>query len=498
MTLRSAKTQYKPTDSIIDLEDLYQHAPCGYFSLSPLGKIIRINQTLLNWLGFAEEELLDKNFSSLLSKGGQMHFEMFFWPMATVNKAVREFSYEIVRKNGVVLPVLLNATAKSDSEDRLLAVNVVLTDITERKIFERELLQSKKSAQNEKRQLQFMADLVPEIIWTATANGYIDYVNARFCQYFDCNGKDTRFAFVLSKVHKDDLKDLLQRWHKSLANGTDFQKQVRLINREGIYEWHRLKAALFMDEEGKLINWFGSCSNINDHVEDMMKKDDFINIASHELKTPLTSLKALLQLLDRFKGDPANTMIPGLVEKANRNVNRVSDLVADLLNASQMNGGRLHLNKTIINLSELVSDSIHHIRFNNEYEIITEGDPGITILADEGRVEQVLTNFITNAIKYAPESKRVLVNLSQTPEQVLVKVVDKGPGIPPEKIPYLFDRYYQVNNSGSHYSGLGLGLYICAEIIKKHGGEIGVESIVGEGSTFWFTLPAFPVLHRSL
>src|SRR6185437_2764177 len=121
-----------------------------------------------------------------------------------------------------------------------------------------------------------MADLVPEIIWTATADGRIDYVNARFCQYFDCDGNDTRYGFILSKVHRDDLKGLMASWRQSLYNGTPFEKKVRLENVKGGYEWHLLKAALFLDEAGRLTNWFGSCANIDVHVQDMKKKDEFI------------------------------------------------------------------------------------------------------------------------------------------------------------------------------------------------------------------------------
>ncbi|MEO3403307.1 HAMP domain-containing sensor histidine kinase [Mucilaginibacter sp. CAU 1740] len=285
------------------------------------------------------------------------------------------------------------------------------------------------------------------------------------------------------------MKQLMLHWKQSVIGREPFEKRIRLVDNKGVYKWHMLKAVLFLDQEGQLTNWFGSCTNIDDYVQDMKRKDEFINIASHELKTPITSLKALLQLLERMKGDLSNKMIPGLIEKANRNVNKVNDLVADLLNVSAMNDGQLQLNKTAINLAELIGDCVHHIRIDQQYEIITEGDTNIMVMADAGRIEQVITNFITNAIKYAPDSKKIMVVLSQTIDDVKVAVTDKGPGILPEKIPHLFDRYYQVNDKSNHYSGLGLGLYICAEIIKKHNGKIGAISDPGNGSTFWFSIP---------
>ncbi len=481
--------QHEFLTSLIDAAELYNNAPCGYCSLLPTGVIIKINHTLLNWLGYTEEELIGQKFSLLLSKGGQMHFEMFFMPMAGVKNSVKELSYEIIRKDGSVMPVLLNASVLLDQQGKVAAINTILTDNSERKQYEKDLLQAKRTAESEKKRLQFMADLVPQIIWTATARGNPDYVNARFCQYFNCDGQDTRSSFILSKVHPDELKTLLWGWRQCLKTGGEFQLEVRLLNPAGQYEWHLLQAAKFLDEDGNLTNWFGSCANINEHVKALKKKDEFINIASHELKTPITSLKAVLQLLDRLKAEPANKMIPGLIEKANRNVNKVNALVEDLLNASQMNEGRLHLNKTQINLAELIGDCVHHIRMDKQYEITTEGAKEATVFADEGRIEQVVNNFISNAIKYAPESKQVAIMITSLPDTVLVEVTDKGLGISPEKVPYLFDRYYQVENKGSKYSGLGLGLFICAEIIKRHNGKIGVNSIPEVGSTFWFSLP---------
>ncbi len=444
---------------------------------------------MLNWLGYTEAELIDEKFAKLLSKGGQMHYEMFFLPVVSMSKAAKEFSYELIHKDGSLMAVLLNASAILDKENKVIAINAVATDTTERKNYEKELLRSKRIAEQEKKRLEFMADLVPEIIWSATAKGNIDYVNARFCQYFNCNGSDTRASFILSKVHRDDLKSLLQIWYKCLSTGDHLQKEIRLINRDGMYEWHLLKAALFLDEDGNMTNWFGSCANINEHLKALKKKDEFISIASHELKTPITSLKAVLQLLDRMKNDPSHKMLPSLIEKANRNIDKVNSLVEDLLNASQLNQGSLHLNKSLLNLAELIGDCVHHIRIEQRYEIITEGDKSLQVFADEGRIEQVVTNFITNAIKYAPESNQIIIRLKTAGSDIIVEVSDKGTGISAEKIPHLFDRYYQVENNGSKYSGLGLGLFICAEIIKRHGGEIGAKSILGEGSTFWFSLP---------
>ena len=113
----------------------------------------------------------------------------------------------------------------------------------------------------------------------------------------------------------------------------------------------------------------------------------------------------------------------------------------------------------------------------------------LQVYADAERVNQVVINFVNNAIKYAPESKEIKINIEKVTDMAKVSVSDKGPGISADKLTHLFDRYYRVDTSGVQYSGLGLGLYISAEIIKKHNGQIGVDSELGKGSTFWFTLP---------
>jgi two-component system CheB/CheR fusion protein len=224
-------------------------------------------------------------------------------------------------------------------------------------------------------------------------------------------------------------------------------------------------------------------------VELLKQKDDFMSIASHELKTPITTLQASLQLLNKMKGSPSATMLPVLIEQANKSMGKINILIADLLNVSNLNQGQLHTNKTKFVMSGLVGECCNHVRAGGIYTIKTDGDTKLVVYADAERIEQILINFVNNAIKYAPLSKVIRIHIEKLNDMARISVSDKGPGIQEDMLPDLFDRYYRVDSSGSQYSGLGLGLYICSEIIKKHNGEIGVESKIGKGSTFWFTLP---------
>ena len=131
----------------------------------------------------------------------------------------------------------------------------------------------------------------------------------------------------------------------------------------------------------------------------------------------------------------------------------------------------------------------NHIRIAGKHNLIIQGDKQLQVHADEHGIDQVVVNLVNNAVKYAPDSKEIYLTISKEGDAAKIAVKDNGPGIPAEKIPHLFDRYYRAEASGFQNSGLGLGLFICAEIIKRHGGEVGVESQTGEGSTFWFTLP---------
>jgi PAS domain S-box-containing protein len=219
------------------------------------------------------------------------------------------------------------------------------------------------------------------------------------------------------------------------------------------------------------------------------RKDDFLSIASHELKTPITSLRLGLQLLDMIKEKPFSPMHGRLIEQSNKSVEKMNDLVDTLLNVKRMTDGELKLNKATFNIAQMLNDSCGHVRVDGKYNLHIEGDTALEVFADEHRIDQVVVNFVNNAIKYAPNSRDIHIIIEHTGKNVRISVKDNGPGIAKNKVPYIFERYYQADNSNPSYHGLGLGLYICSEIVSKHNGAIGVESEPGEGCTFWFTLP---------
>ena len=495
MVMAKEKTK-ELLNHVIDPEILYHQAPCGYVTFKPDGSIIKINQTLLNWLNYpAEEVLYKKKFGDFLSKGGHIHYEMFFRPMLNVSGSVKELSYELQTRQGTHFHVLFGAVALKNKNGQIVAVNAILTDNTDRKRYEQELLSARKQAEKEKLNLQFLADLTPDLIWTSTPDGTIDYINARFADYFQVSERMFTQEKFLSSIHPDDQTEFQTTWAEKLDHGDVLSHDLRLRNYRGEYRWHLVKSVPHYNDQREIVKWFGSCTDINEHKLALTKKDEFISVASHELKTPLTSLIGILQVLENLKSTPSSPMLGDFIDRANKNAKKINSLVGELLNVGQLTAGQLRINKEYFNLYELIENCCQYVRTEHVFQVTINGNPELQVYGDAGRIEQVIVNYINNAVKYARNSGQLIISFDEHIEYIKVAVTDNGPGIPEEKIPFLFDRFYRVDTGGSQYAGLGLGLYICAEIVKKHGGQVGVDSVLGQGSSFWFTLPISPDQH---
>ncbi len=220
-------------------------------------------------------------------------------------------------------------------------------------------------------------------------------------------------------------------------------------------------------------------------------KEEFMSIAAHELKTPLTSMKAGLQVLDKFaRVTPEAHKVQPFIFNANKQINRLINLVNELLDVTKIEQGKLTITKKKTNLAELINDAVTEASALFPHQIIYLRPLEQTeVMADQQRMLQVFINLLSNAAKYSPKATEIHLWMEQEKEEVRVYIRDFGVGIPEDKVPILFQKFYRVYENETVIQGLGLGLFICRQIIKGHDGDIGVTSDVGEGSIFWVCLP---------
>jgi PAS domain S-box-containing protein len=231
-------------------------------------------------------------------------------------------------------------------------------------------------------------------------------------------------------------------------------------------------------------------ADIDSQRKIIAQKDEFIGIASHELKTPLTSLKAYLQLMSHYKGGNLPDLIKSLMSKAELSVNRLQILINDLLDVSKIQAGKLDFSRNEVNVNELVAICTENAaHMFPDYAISCSCEQALKVLGNAERLEQVLMNLINNAVKYSPLNKEVKIVVVSENDQVKISVTDKGIGMTADQQDKIFDRFYRVDDKNHMVGGLGMGLYISKEIVKDHGGILGVESREGEGSTFYVLLP---------
>ncbi len=231
-------------------------------------------------------------------------------------------------------------------------------------------------------------------------------------------------------------------------------------------------------------------TDVTDRINLEKQREDFISIASHELKTPLTSLKAYTQVLENRFSTSADQSSYQIISKIDQQVNRIVIMINDMLDVSSLQAGGLHFNLARFDINDLVGEITQNIQQTiKTHRLITTLSATVELPGDRERVRQVITNFILNAVKYSPGADTVGITTNITDDKLTVSVTDWGIGIPEAEQQKIFGKFYRVGNSQKAFQGLGLGLFICAQIIEMHNGTIGVTSQEGEGATFWFTLP---------
>jgi signal transduction histidine kinase len=221
------------------------------------------------------------------------------------------------------------------------------------------------------------------------------------------------------------------------------------------------------------------------------QKDEFIGIASHELRTPVTSIKAYAEVLQEMFEESGDMEHAALMKKMDAQVDRLTQLIRSLLDVTKLTEGKLEFQKDRFDLNELVADTRDELQRTTKHPLEFTPQPLGRVCGDAERIRQVLTNIISNAIKYSPEQKPVIISTREEGGEAIVCVQDFGIGMSEEVSRQVFSRFFRSNEPGINtYPGLGLGLYISAEFIQRHGGRIWVEATgPGKGSIFCFSLP---------
>jgi PAS domain S-box-containing protein len=245
------------------------------------------------------------------------------------------------------------------------------------------------------------------------------------------------------------------------------------------------------DTQGNIIGVSKIARDISEKKRDELRKNDFIGMVSHEMKTPLTSLTALIQVANVKLKNNGDTFLSEALQKANTQARKMTVMINGFLNVSRLESGKMLIGKSQFNIQELIAESIKEIELTTpSYEIRFKPGKPVMADADRDKIGSVISNLLTNAVKYSPKNKLIEVKCEPRPDYVQVSIKDQGIGIKLEDREKLFDRYYRVeSNHTQHISGFGIGLYLSAEIIRHHEGRIWVESEIGKGSVFYFTIP---------
>lgn len=360
-----------------------------------------------------------------------------------------------------------------------------------------------------------LADAMPQIVFAASPSGEIEYFNRQWYEYTGLPEGETAIE-SWSMVHTEDgLRRVMRAWPQALESGEPYEIEYSLRRHDGEYRWHLGRALPIRNEQGAIVRWFGTNTDIHDRkqMEDALAraldaessarsaaerasrmKDEFLATLSHELRTPLNAILGWSQIIALNRALPAD-LAKGM-DVIQRNARAQAQIIEDLLDMSAIISGKVRLELAGVRLAPLVQAAVDAARPAAEAKGIRlrqliESSQELTIKGDGARLQQILWNLINNAVKFTPAEGCIEVRLTSSENEVELSVADSGEGIDNAFLPFIFDRFRQADASPSRrYGGLGLGLSIVKQLAELHGGMIRAESAgPGLGSTFTVTLP---------
>ena len=426
--------------------------------------------------------------------------------------------YEQLRADGNETPAIL-VTGLSDEQTLIRAMRVGLRDFVPKTVdyfddlavaVDRVLTQvrtSRKLAESEARLagITLLAEAIPQIIWTARPDGYIDYFNRRWFEYTSLTMPASIGWNWCRMIHPDDLDRVAERWTESLESGSTYEVEYRLKRGvDGSFRWFLARGTLVLDQVGHVHKWFGTCTDIDDQKRNQQElrraneiaetasraKDQFLAMLSHELRTPLTPVLMIAAAASEDADTPEH--LRPTFDMIRQNLELEARLIDDLLDVMRIIRGKMPYHFEVVNTHVQIARAVEICRAEADGKgltIVTKLEASDShVRADTARLQQVLWNLIKNAIKFTPKAGKVLIETRSTDGHFICKVIDTGIGIEPAHLSQIFNAFEQGEDAiTKRFGGLGLGLAISRSIIDGHGGDL-VATSQGRDQGACFTL----------
>jgi PAS domain S-box-containing protein len=380
---------------------------------------------------------------------------------------------------------------KDDKNDEIIGLATTSPNIDEHKRSETILRKAFEKVEESEKRFRKVADHAPVLIIMTDAKGKVNFVNKLWLDYTGNSLQKSLGMDIEESMHSEDRETAGNIYRTAFIRKEEYRIEYRVRRFDGNYRWISDIGVPRFTEDGNFEGYINAAMDIHDIKMQEHQKDLFIGMASHELKTPVTSIKGYTQVLKSKYHDSDDELLKNSLEIIDKQIRVLTSLISDLLDLSKMKTGGLELSMEAFDLNRLIRNIVREISLIHPgYDISFSEGKGTEVYADKERIGQVLINFLNNAVKYAPGSKRIELKSKFDKDKVTVNVRDYGIGINKENQKKIFNRFFREEGKDEKtFPGFGIGLYISSDIIKKHHGDIGVTSTKGEGSDFYFTIP---------
>ncbi|MBD2200086.1 MULTISPECIES: PAS domain S-box protein [Calothrix] len=521
-----------------EVEDLYNNAPCGYHSLDSEGCLIKVNETELQLLGYNREEMLGQPLVNFFTESSRLAF-ITNYPTFKERGWVKDLEYDMVCKDGSILPVLISATAVKDAHGNYLYNRATLFDISDARQQAAQRKQAQKELEESRTMLRLILDTIPQRVFWKDRNSRFLGCNPGFAQDYqltpaDIIGKtDAELPWAKwADLYRADDAMVMQTKTAKLG----YEEPTSNVNGELI--WLRTSKVPLTNSAGEVIGILGSYEDITDRkqAEEQLRqtneelaratrlKDEFLANMSHELRTPLNAILGMSEGFQEGVFGVLNQRQAKAIATIERSGKHLLELINDILDLSKIESGKMELQLSEVSVSSLCDASMGFIKqmaLKKNISLNTTIASNIGyIQADDRRLRQVLINLLTNAVKFTADGGSVTLevkvvtpdkvisdtriyntswkssppesNFAQVP-QLCFSVIDNGIGIAADNISKLFQPFVQLDSSfNRQYSGTGLGLALVQRIASLHGGIVSVGSEVNQGSCFTIHIPYKP------